>query len=180
MLNARLGVIALLVSLAVAPASSGLAQPGATATLPWKFTALHHFDNVPETLNPLMRAADGNFYGTSRGGGPGDNGTVLKITPAGALTVLHWFTRGEDGAGPVGRLIQATDGNFYGTTSFGGTADAGVVFRVTPAGVLTTLHSFTYFTTAPVPAAGVIQASDGHFYGTTDSGGASSFERSIG
>ena len=53
----RIAVIAWLVSLAVAPASSELTQPGATATLPWKFTALHHFDNVPLTLNPLMRAA---------------------------------------------------------------------------------------------------------------------------
>jgi uncharacterized repeat protein (TIGR03803 family) len=173
--SGRIGVIALLVSLTVAPASSELTQPGATATLPWKFTALHHFDNVPLTLNPLLRAADGNFYGTSRLGGPGDTGTVLKITPAGALTVLHWFTGGEDGAGPVGSLIQATDGNFYGTTSAGGTAHAGVIFKVTPAGVITTLHSFSQFTTGLSPAAGVIQASDGHFYGTTDSGGASSF-----
>ena len=119
---------------------------------------MHQFDNVPLTLNPLMRAADGNFYGTSRDGGPGDSGTVAEDHSrrrADGPSLVHARRRWR---GPGGRLIQATDGNLYGTTSAGGTLGAGVIFKVTPDGVLTTLYSFSSFATGLSPAAGVIQA----------------------
>jgi uncharacterized repeat protein (TIGR03803 family) len=120
----------------------------------------------------LIQAADGNFYGTTTSGGTNCTlgcGTVFKITPAGTLTTLYSFDS-TDGAVPVARLIQATDGNFYGTTQRGGASDYGTVFEISPAGALTTLHSFT-LTDGAYPDAGLIQAKDGNFYGTTNAGG---------
>lgn len=93
----------------------------------------------------------------------------MKTTPGGILTTLHSFNF-NDGANPYAGLIQATDGNFYGTTEAGGAHSAGTVFRITP-GTLTTLHSFNWGDGAN-PYAGLIQASDGNFYGPTESGGA--------
>ena len=81
----------------------------------------------------LTLASDGNFYGTTSGGviiglHNGD-GTVFKITPGGKLTTLHTFD-GTDGAGPVGGLIQATNGIFYGTTALDGAGGRGTLFRL--------------------------------------------------
>ena len=92
----------------------------------------------------LFQGSDGNFYGTTFGGGIGGgtgpageytgNGTIFKITPTGEETVLHPFAGGSaDGANPE-VLIQGSDGNFYGTTSFGGVNDAGTVFKLTSLG----------------------------------------------
>ncbi len=94
-------------------------------------------------LAGLIQAADGNFYGATEGGGPSNAGTVFKITPAGVETVLYSFTGGSDGWEPFAGLIQATDGNFYGTTTYGGSSNMGTVFKITPAGVETVLYSFT-------------------------------------
>jgi uncharacterized repeat protein (TIGR03803 family) len=119
----------------------------------------------------VVQGTSGNFYGTTGYGGgsdcPSGCGTVFKITPSGKLTTLHNFDK-TDGANPSARLVQGTDGNFYGTTEYGGTGDGGTIFKITPAGILTTLHSFTdgYY-----PYAGLIQGTDGNFYGTTESGG---------
>jgi uncharacterized repeat protein (TIGR03803 family) len=78
---------------------------------------------------------------------------------------------GPDGANPYAGLVQASDGNFYGTTGYGGANGEGTVFKITPAGTLTTLHSFDGSDGAN-PYAALVQASDGNFYGTTSSGGA--------
>jgi uncharacterized repeat protein (TIGR03803 family) len=124
----------------------------------------------------LVQGADGNFYGTTSQGGPGSNnaGAVFKITPSGTLTTLHNFctqNNCDDGYDAYGTLIQATDGNFYGTTSQGGThQENGTVFKITPSGTLTTLHSFDG-TDGAYPTAGLIEGSDGNFYGTTRDGG---------
>jgi uncharacterized repeat protein (TIGR03803 family) len=126
----------------------------------------------------LVQATDGNFYGTTvEGGDPSCNdgygcGTVFKITPGGTLTTLHSFD-GTDGENLYAGLVQGTDGNFYGTTTYGGAYGYwyGTVFKITPAGVLATLHSFDG-NDGEVPYAGVVQATDGNFYGTTYSGGA--------
>ena len=122
---------------------------------------------------PLIQAADGNFYGTAYNGGPANFGTVFQVTPDGAFTVMHAFTGGvADGKYP-GAIMQAADGNFYGTTVLGGASGFGMIFRMTTAGVVTILHSFEGG--APDGAApgggALIQATDGNFYGTTFLGG---------
>jgi uncharacterized repeat protein (TIGR03803 family) len=121
----------------------------------------------------LIQGTDGNFYGMTNLAGATNNGVVFRVTPAGVETVLHSFAGGTtDGAQPQVALIQGTDGNFYGTTPFAGATNNGVVFKVTPAGVETVLYSFLGGTTdGAVPYTGVIQGSDGNFYGTTSSGG---------
>jgi uncharacterized repeat protein (TIGR03803 family) len=125
--------------------------------------------------NDLVLGHDGNFYGTVLGG----YGAIFKITPSGGLTTLHTFTL-SDGASPLGGVIQAADGNFYGTTSGGGMPSTfcpngcGTVFKMTPAGVLTTLYSFcphNYCPDGDYPEGPLVQGIDGSFYGTTYHGG---------
>lgn len=131
-------------------------------------------------LGGLMQATDGNFYGTTQSGGDYYGGTVFKITPQGKLTTLHGFSNRGDGVEPMGVLVQASDGNFYGTTSNGGGNSAcsqmpcGTVFKMTPEGRLTTLHTFCSqynCSDGASPWAGLVQATDGNFYGTTSEGG---------
>jgi uncharacterized repeat protein (TIGR03803 family) len=122
----------------------------------------------------LIQGSDGNFYGTTGAGGTSDDGTVFKITPSGTETVLHAFAKsGSDGETPYAGLIQGSDGNFYGTTYFGGANGFGTVFKVTPSGTETVLYSFAGGSDGEHPYAGVIQGSDGNFYGTTYQGGTS-------
>ncbi|HEY6291972.1 MAG TPA: choice-of-anchor tandem repeat GloVer-containing protein [Terriglobia bacterium] len=131
-----------------------------------------------EFPNGLIQATDGNFYGTAYYGGASNHGTVFKITPGGALTTLHSFcseSRCVDGEYPYVGLIQATNGNFYGTTYSGGANGFGTVFRITPSGRLTTLYSFcsqSGCTDGTYPEGGLMQAANGNFYGTTHAGGA--------
>jgi uncharacterized repeat protein (TIGR03803 family) len=129
----------------------------------------------------LVEGGDGNFYGTTMAGGAstdcsGGCGTVFVISPAGDLTTLYSFS-GGDGASPYAALARGCDGYFYGTTVAGGTdtncsGGCGTVFRITPAGDLTTLYSFSS-TNGTSPYAGLLQGSDGNFYGTTMAGGIS-------
>ena len=127
----------------------------------------------------LVQGVDGNFYGTTPTGGANDNaGTVFKITPAGTLTTLYSFCSQKgctDGGGPVAGLVQAAYGDFYGTTQDGGTHAVGTVYRITPSGTLTTLHSFCHQTACAdgsYPNGGLVPATDGDLYGTTTFGGA--------
>ena len=94
-----------------------------------------------------MQAKDGNFYGTTNNGGTGGKdgkGTVFRIDLSGNLTTLHSFGGApSDGGFPYAGLIQASDGNLYGTTTSGGSSNSGTVFKVDLTGSLTTLHSFT-------------------------------------
>jgi uncharacterized repeat protein (TIGR03803 family) len=130
-------------------------------------------------LAGLVQATNGSFYGTTTEGGANNDGTVFKITPSGTLTTLHSFcsqTFCADGSTPVAGLVQATNGNLYGTTGAGGANSVGTVFRITPNGALTSLYSFcskTDCTDGKSPAAGLIQATDGNFYGTASAGGIS-------
>jgi uncharacterized repeat protein (TIGR03803 family) len=133
----------------------------------------------------MVQATDGYLYGTTEGGGAYDGGTVFKITPGGTFMWSYSFgTQSTDGGYPEG-LLQATDGNLYGTTAFGGangtscpeTMGCGTVFKITPGGRLTTVYSFcsqggSACTDGYFPLAGLIQATDGNFYGTTEWGGA--------
>jgi uncharacterized repeat protein (TIGR03803 family) len=120
----------------------------------------------------LIQGSDGNFYGTTACGGTnGNNGTVFQMTPAGMLTTLVFFN-GTNGGWPLAGLVQATDGNFYGTTLVGGAYNSGTVFQMTSGGALTTLVSFNS-AKGSLPFAGLVQGTNGNFYGTTSLGGGS-------
>jgi len=102
--------------------------------------------------------------------GASEDGTVFKMTPAGTVTLLHSFTGTSDGSMPIGALVQASDGNIYGTCYSGGANGTGTVFRITTKGVFTKIYDFAA-EVAPgnigyLPRAGLIQASDGNLYGT--------------
>lgn len=169
-------------------ASSGGAHGRGTVfkiTPAGNLTIVHSFcprANCPDGTNPFAGLAldnTGNFYGTTpNSGANGFGGTVFKITPVGTLATLHSFcarTNCTDGNSPFAGLIQASDGDFYGTTASGGTFGGGTVFKITPEGTLTTLHSFCAQSSCAdgeFPNAGLVQAADGNFYGTTVAGGA--------
>ncbi len=145
-------------------------------------TRLHSFAGSDGAHPPagLIQANNGLFYGTTTQGGGGSCGgfgcgTVFSMDSAGTVTTLHSFT-GGDGSGPVACLVQAADGNFYGTTSLGGTNSVGTAFRIDTSGNLTTLHNFgTSTNDGSQPTAGLIQGTDGNLYGTTDGGGPNLF-----
>ena len=148
-------------------------------------TTLYSFCSQPNCVDGaypqagLVQGTDGNFYGTTANDAGPNQGTVFKVTAGGTLTSLYNFcaqTGCPDGSQPSGGLVQATDGNLYGTTVLGGASDYGTVFKITPGGTLTSLYSFCAagFSCADggYPHAGLVQATDGNFYGTTFQGGA--------
>lgn len=137
-------------------------------------TGLYSFTNGYDGRYPvaaLVQGNDGNFYGTTESGTNGGYGTIFKIRANGTLTSLYSFTGGNDGANPEASLLQGSDGNFYGTTSSGGTNGLGTVFEWRTNGALTSLYSFTGYNDGANPKASLVQAGDGSFYGTTYLGG---------
>jgi uncharacterized repeat protein (TIGR03803 family) len=141
--------------------------------------------NCTDGLTPyagLVQGTNGDFYGTTTNGGTPGGGTAFKITPGGTMTTLYNFcslSGCTDGRGSYSGLVLGTDGNFYGTTAYGGLVECqfdtscGTIFKITPSGTLTTLHSFDY-TDGALSEAALIQGTDGQFYGTTSEGGADS------
>jgi uncharacterized repeat protein (TIGR03803 family) len=121
----------------------------------------------------LIQGSDGNLYGTTTGGGAYGWGTVFKLTPGGTETILHSFNPSSDGAQPYAGLIEGNDGNYYGVTLWDSMRGGGTVFQITPDGILTLLHDFAGGSDGANPYSGLILASDGNFYGTTQNGGAS-------
>jgi uncharacterized repeat protein (TIGR03803 family) len=154
-----------------------------------KLTTLYNFCSQTnctdgyEPLAGLAQARNGNLYGTTiSGGANGLGGTVFEITPAGKLTTLYSFcSRAHcfDGADPLAPPIQAADGFLYGTTNAGGTncvylGGCGTIFKISTSGHLTRFYSFCAQTNCDdgsQPAAGLIQDTDGNFFGTTTGGG---------
>jgi uncharacterized repeat protein (TIGR03803 family) len=143
----------------------------------------------------LVEATNGDLYGTTCGGagcsGAGyTQGTLFKITPSGELTTLYTFCSQPncaDGGTPVAGLVQATDGELYGTTTTGGANNKGTVFKITPSGTLATLYSFCSQASCAdgfLPYAELVQDTNGTLYGTTAYGGAygygTAFSLSVG
>jgi len=123
----------------------------------------------------LLRDTSGNLYGASGGGNltcnaPFGCGLIFKIDPAGNYSVLHVFV-GPDGRYPQGPLVRDAGGNLYGVTSAGGALDSGTVFTLTPAGILTTLYSFTGGPDGAQPHGGLVRDSAGNLFGTAFAGG---------
>jgi uncharacterized repeat protein (TIGR03803 family) len=120
----------------------------------------------------LTLASDGNFYGTTQVGGVNNAGTVFKMNLAGTVTILRSFSNTDNnGAEPLGALIQASDGNLYGTCYTGGSVGGGTVFRISTSGSFAKVYDFTTASIGTHPTSGVIQASDGNLYGVTPGGG---------
>ena len=122
----------------------------------------------------LIMDASGNLYGTTQDGGKNGTGTVFKIIPSGAESVLYSFgpSPGADGKTPTAGLVMDASGNLYGTTQFGSTSDSGTVFQITPSGTESVLHSFGTGTDGQNPQARLIMDRSGNLYGTTSGGGA--------
>jgi uncharacterized repeat protein (TIGR03803 family) len=147
-----------------------------TLTPLWQFGSLSNDADGSSPLGGLIQGSDSDFYGTTFGYSPFSRGTVFRISPDGVLTSLYQFgSLPGDGGGPIGSLVQGGDGNFYGTTHGGGTNNDGTVFQITSAGTLTTIWQFTGGADGKWPGAGLVQGSDGSFYGTTTSGGTAQY-----
>jgi uncharacterized repeat protein (TIGR03803 family) len=151
------------------------AMASVTPAQTFKTIASFNETNGANPVGSLVQGADGNFYGTTAGGGTnfGGPGTVFKVSTGGALTTLHDFDY-TDGAAPAAGLAMGTDGDFYGTTSVGSATNYGTVFKMTPTGVLTTLHSFCpafNCSDGAQPNTALVLAKNGEFLGTTYVGG---------
>jgi len=160
-----------------------------------KLTTLYTFCSLPNCADGLspygapLQGMDGNFYGTTFGGGANGAGTIYRLTPSGKLTTLYNFcsqSNCADGSGPLTGVIQDAGGNLYGTTTIGGESNAcalldmdsigcGTAFKLSPSGVLTTLYTFCSLSNCAdgeSPQAPLTLGSDGNLYGTTPFGGA--------
>lgn len=166
--------------------------PAGVETVLFSFT---YDGNTNSSLNGiwptagLVQGLDGNFYGTASSGGNNQAvcntvdgcGTIFKITPGGVFTLLHQFCSNQcssglvEGGQPAGRLLLASDGNFYGVTTQGGIASTGTVYRISPNGVFKTIYYFNGningATDGLDPVGGLVEGKDGNLYGTTQFGG---------
>ena len=118
----------------------------------------------------LVQGTNGAFYGSTQNGGSSFNGNVFTVSASGSLNSLVSFSGEPGGDEPYGALVQGSDGNFYGTTLYGGASGDGNVFKLTPRGRLTNLYSFSG-ADGSLPVGGLVQGSDGNFYGATNEGG---------
>jgi uncharacterized repeat protein (TIGR03803 family) len=179
----RVSILVLLILIAISATTSAYAQT---------FYVLYNFgSHAGDPANPsgiVAQGRDGNLYTTSPYGGAyrygcGEGcGAVFEVSPSGQLRVLYSFcsqANCADGSLPYGGLTLGTDGNFYGTTTYGGLAGCegvgcGTIFKIAPNGSLTVLYSFTGGADGYHPAPPPIQGTDGNFYGTAFSGGSGS------
>lgn len=132
-----------------------------------------------DPIGGLVRDRQGNLYGTTISGGTSNCagegcGIAFKIDMSGHETILHRFTEGPDGGHPAGALLLGSAGDLYGTTTSGGTVDAGgTIFRIDKAGNETVLYNFTGGSDGAGPFGGLYQNEAGNFFGTTEFGGGS-------
>jgi uncharacterized repeat protein (TIGR03803 family) len=135
------------------------------------FSSFFSYDTSGYTpYGGVVQGTNGKLYGTTYQGGTYSNGIVYQLTTNGGFTVVYSFKGSNDGANSYAGLIQGTDGNFYGTTFYGGSNGFGAVFKLTPNGTFSLVHSFDG-TNGAYPQAPLLQATDGNFYGTTQNGG---------
>ncbi|HUE03806.1 MAG TPA: choice-of-anchor tandem repeat GloVer-containing protein [Bryobacteraceae bacterium] len=139
-----------------------LCASAATSLPAQKFTSIASFNGNNGSwpyLMALVQGTDGMFYGTTRVGGTYGSGTLFKVSTSGTITTLHNFcakTNCPDGRAPTGALVLATEGDFYGTTEYGGANDLGTVFKITSAGKFTKLLDFDT-TNGAEPITGLVQ-----------------------
>jgi len=142
------------------------------------FTTIYQFTKAQggSIGTPLIEGSDGNLFGTAFDGGASDNGSIYELSTSGALLYNYSFPGGKGGANTFGPLVQASDGNYYGTTFYGGNfIRYGRVFRMDRKGVVSTLYSFTGLEDGANPSGGLIQATDGNLYGTTSARGTNGY-----
>jgi uncharacterized repeat protein (TIGR03803 family) len=171
------------------PAVAQAASPQVVATTQAgaiTFSVLHGF-NGKDGAGPkirLLQTSDGNFYGTTPGGGDDGNGcpkgcegTVFEVSPQGQFTLLHAFAWPYDGGGkPLSGLVEGPDGYLYGTTSQGGATNYGTVYKISKSGDFQKLHDFCQpkplcAAEGQAPEAGLIAGRDGNLYGKTSGAG---------
>ena len=171
----RLQVLAVLIIIVTSSATAVHAQT---------YTDLYNLgSNSGDPTNPawvslFAQGRDGNLYSTTTDGGASLEGAVFRLSPSGTMTSLWSFditNALNSGAYPYSGLTLGTDGNFYGTTFAGGSAGAGSVFKITPSGKITTLHSFNGCSEGSNVYAPLVQGFDGNFYGTASDGGCEVF-----
>jgi uncharacterized repeat protein (TIGR03803 family) len=141
-------------------------------------TTLYSFPST-YVAAPLIQDAAGNFYGTTHFGGSANLGTVFKMTPQYVISILHSFGQGKDGSSPDAAVVFGPNGNLYGTTDYGGTANRGTIFELAPDGSsYSILHNFNDGSVSNdgiFPMAPVVVGSDNNLYGTTSEGGSAGF-----
>jgi uncharacterized repeat protein (TIGR03803 family) len=134
------------------------------------YTVLYNFSSSTgdQAFAPPFQGTDSKFYGVTSGGGTNSDGVIYRITTSGAYTVLHNFNTSTDGGTPYGGLVQATDGNFYGTTTTGGSLGGGTIFKITTAGVFSVVYNFNpNDATGSDPESNLTQHTNGLLYGDT-------------
>lgn len=160
-------------------AASLLAQTTPTAptiSQLFDFSCNANFSSCPQGFDPTLtpvQLADGYFYGVTWWAGQGSSnngGTVWKATTSGQVTAMHTFAFNSSGKFPNGEnpvigFAAGADGNLYGTTESGGSANAGVMYKLTPSGTFEVLHNFCTLTGCPDAAGPIILGKDGNFYG---------------
>src|SRR5688572_6268220 len=140
------------------------------------FTVIKGFaDWGSNPIDDLVKGTDGNLYGMTPDGGTYNHGTLFRISNGGAITILKNFNLSIDGGYPRGSLVQARDGNFYGTLSAGTPNGGGAIFRITPGGQFSLIKSLLINTEGGRPNGKLIQGSDDNLYGLNSSGGSTGY-----
>lgn len=156
----------------------GVTYNGATPGTAYKLAPNGTFSVIAtlpsKTQAPLVMNVDGNFYGTTQYGGDSNRGTVFRLSTAGKLKLIHSFDPSVEGGTPIGPVMIAADGNFYGTTSGGGQYSQGIVYQLAPGGGYKVIHDFQLLEGSG-STAGLVQGSDGYLYSVMPSGGSKGY-----